>query len=107
MSAERRQNPRFAISFPCTVHLGGGGRILKGRAIDISRAGMFIMLPDPPAPNQRVEVMIETSTEAIFVGGLIVRTVPHLGLGVRFNTVSARPSGRVAKLLTTLVEPAP
>lgn len=104
MYSDRRENPRYRISLNVMMHVGGGGRTLTGRSVDISRAGIFVHLVEPISEGHRVELMLETEGQAdvLFVTGVVVHAVPSYGVGIRFSALSARASGRLVALLERL-----
>jgi hypothetical protein len=104
MHTDRRDAPRYRVSLNVMMHVGGGGRTLTGRSVDISRAGIFVNLAESITEGHRVELMLETEGQAdvLFVTGVIVHAVPGYGVGIRFSTLSARASGRLMALLDRL-----
>jgi hypothetical protein len=90
------------------IHVGGGGRTLLGRSVDVSRAGVFVILADTIPQGARVEMMLETAAEheVIFVTGTVVHVVPGQGVGIRFSALSARSDGRLMALLARLQQAA-
>lgn len=104
MYSDRRENPRFRVGLNVMMHVGGGGKTLLGRSVDISRAGIFVHMLETLSENQRVEMMLETEqqTDVIFVTGVVVHTLPGYGVGIRFSALSARSSGKLMQLLDRL-----
>lgn len=104
MHSDRRENPRYRISLNVMMHVGGGGRTLTGRSVDISRAGLFVHLVESVSEGHRVELMLEAEgqAEVLFVTGVVVHAVPGYGVGIRFSALSARASGRLMLLLERL-----
>jgi hypothetical protein len=104
MPAERRQTPRYRIGLNVLMHVGGGGRTLTGRSVDLSRAGIFVHLSEAVTEGHRVEMMLEADNhvDVLFVTGVVVHAVPGYGVGIRFSALSARADGRLVELLARL-----
>jgi PilZ domain len=91
-----RKHPRMKVSAPVMVF--SRGEELKGRIVDLSLTGAFIVLPKLPDLTRRLEFYIKIpNMHVIFVVGAIVRldVLPasdgsaHLyGLAVHFSNIS-------------------
>jgi c-di-GMP-binding flagellar brake protein YcgR len=102
---DRRRSSRFDLAMTVTLHVGGGGRTLRAKSLNVSRTGLFVLTTDHVSEGQRVELMLEPETgrgEIIFVTGVVVHAVPDYGLGVRFSALSVRADGRLMQLLRKL-----
>ncbi len=102
--AERRVGGRHALGLDVTLHVGGGGRSLRGQSIDISATGMLIRLDEPLPHGRRVDLVISGPrlSGPIATSGLVVHNVRGVGVGVRFTPRTERARAQLAELLAAL-----
>jgi hypothetical protein len=91
-----RRNPRITVSVPVMVF--SRGEEFKGRIVDLSLTGAFILLPKLPDLTRRLELYIKIpNMHVVFVIGAIVRfdvrpvgdgSAHHYGLAVHFLNIS-------------------
>src|SRR4051812_10965875 len=101
---DRRQYPRVTATFSVLVRLSDGSRVLRGQAADLSQSGIFVHLSDTIPEDQRVDVCIQDPArgDEIAIPGMVVHSVRNFGIGVRFETLSAKTNERLRSLLANL-----
>jgi hypothetical protein len=88
--------PRMKVSVPVTVF--SRGEQSRGKIVDLSSTGAFILMPKLPDLTGQLELYIKIpNMHVVFVLGAIVRfdvrpagdgSIHHYGLGVRFSNIS-------------------
>jgi hypothetical protein len=91
-----RRCPRMKVSLPVTVF--SQGEQSRGKMVDLSSTGAFILMPKLPDLTGQLELYIKIpNMHVLFVLGAIVRfdvrpvgdgSIHHYGLGVRFSNIS-------------------
>jgi hypothetical protein len=94
---EGRQYPRKKLSLPVIVE--SGKRMIKGRIVDLSLSGAFMLLPDLPDPIRPVSLTIDLpGVEPLVLSAELVRfeicpeaggSFHQYGLAVRFVSLSS------------------
>ena len=84
--ADRRRAERHHVILDVTMNLGGAAPALRGRSVDVSRTGIFIMTDARIPEGRRVDLMISGDDGApLLTSGTVVHCVGKLGIGVRFS----------------------
>lgn len=101
---ERRVSLRHPLALDVTLHVGGSGQSLRGKSVDISRSGIFVVLSDRIPEGRRVDVVIESSALATMVAtsGIVVHTVTSVGVGIRFSNQNQRTRQLIGRLVESL-----
>jgi hypothetical protein len=99
---ERRRHPRFRVEGQAEVFLPDGGLLLRGRILNVSRAGCYIETSLPG-------LEIGSYVEAFFVVNHLPLRVPAIiaanrrhGAGIAFSRLNARQQERIAELIGEL-----
>jgi hypothetical protein len=102
-NTERRRLLRYPVQVELLVRVEGGAPV-RGRSADISLDGIFVILPDPPAVGQKVQIEIASTGEPIAVEGVVVHSVKGYGIGVRLLARSAQIEERLERLTREFLE---
>ncbi len=105
---DRRLSLRHPNALEVTLHIGGGGKSLHGRSVDLSRSGIFVVLSERIPEGRRVDIVIESAVlEApVVTSGIVVHTVASVGVGIRFSHQNQRTREIVGQLIESLKETA-
>lgn len=96
--AVRREFARY--QFYMLAEIAWQARKRWGRVTDISRAGMFIEIPDPPCLDASFTAHLALNVP-LRINCVVRRVVPNRGVGVTFS-VSKEGKKRVEALLLAL-----
>lgn len=101
---DRRLSLRHPLALDVTLHVGGGGTSLRGKSVDLSRSGIFVVLSERIPEGRRVDVMIESRAlgSTVATSGLVVHTVQGVGIGIRFSHQNPRTRELIGELIEQL-----
>ncbi len=77
----KQQRKRERIPFTTEVVING---LIKGTSLDINEGGMFIATQAEFIPNSQIDLSFKIKEEEIKIKGVILHTVPQIGIGVKF-----------------------
>jgi c-di-GMP-binding flagellar brake protein YcgR len=99
-----RLSLRHPNALDVTLHVGGGGQSLRGKSVDLSKGGIFVVLSQRIPEGRRVDIVIESPvTEApVVASGIVVHTVASVGVGIRFSQLSDRTREAIDALIESL-----
>lgn len=82
----------------------GVGRSVRGKSVDLSRSGIFVVMSDRVPDGHRVDIMIESRSTAttIATSGEIVHSVSGVGVGIRFSHQNPRTRQLVGEVIDEL-----
>jgi molecular chaperone DnaK len=106
--SRQRTAPRLPTSLPLRVRLGEG-EPTPAFASNIAKGGMFIAMPEPPALDTRLTLLLEVDDQSLSLAGRVVHRVsaedasarPGLPPGIGVELVDLSPEDR-AKLQSLL-----
>jgi hypothetical protein len=103
---ERRRSRRHTAALDVTLHIGGGGRSLKGQSIDLSRSGIFVVMPGDVPAGARVDMLVDPGAlgGALSLRGQVVHVVRGTGVGIRFGVLTRAAKERLSDLIAALKE---
>lgn len=101
MSDDRRRNERHPIVLDITLGLHGTAPKARGRSVDVSRTGIFIMTDVGFPEGKRVDLIIEGNDgrAPLLTSGTVVHSVGELGIGVRFSEQTDMARKRLEQLI--------
>lgn len=96
---ELRRTPRAPID-TAVEFTPKGGKVVQGRARDISLGGMFVVTEAPATFNGEVSVSITLPGQksAIVLPG-VVRWVGNGGMGIQFKMLGARETHAITEVV--------
>jgi c-di-GMP-binding flagellar brake protein YcgR len=99
-----RLSLRHPNALDVTLHVGGGGQSLRGRSVDLSKGGIFVVLSARIPEGRRVDIVIESAVidAPVVASGIVVHTVASVGVGIRFSQVNDRTRDLIDKLIESL-----
>jgi Ribonuclease G/E len=101
VTVERRSAPRHPMVLSAeVVELPRGAR-LSARTSDISRSGCYIDTLNPVPQGSQVRLRITHNDEVLEAIGRVVYVSPNLGMGIRFETITAEEAAKLARWIST------
>ena len=90
---ERRGNERIPTVIPIRLTIANATEAVEGRAVNISRRGVFIALDDPPPVGALVDIELQLANRRLLLHARaeVVRIVQDgalSGIGARFAVIS-------------------
>ncbi len=101
---ERRLSLRHPLALEVTLHVGGSGTSFRGKSVDLSRSGIFVVISARVPEGRRVDIVIESRAlgSSIATSGLVVHTVQGVGIGIRFSHQNPRTRELIGELIEKL-----
>lgn len=95
---------RHAAALDVTLHIGGGGNSMKGQSRDVSRSGIFVLVPSAIPQGARVDMLVDPGVRGgtLALRGQVVHVVRGTGVGIRFGELSSSAKQRLEDLVTRL-----
>ncbi|MBC7792743.1 MAG: PilZ domain-containing protein [Clostridia bacterium] len=106
MNSDRRRATRHPIVLDIVFGLHGTAPKSRGRSVDVSRTGLFIMTDAVFAEGKRVDLIINgTDGKApLLASGTVIHSVAELGIGVRFSEQTDMARKRLQQLIEAFYE---
>lgn len=83
------------------MRVGVGGDGVRGKSIDVSRSGMFVVTSARIMEGRRVDITITGPLvdEPIVTSGIVAHHMPGVGIGVRFSHQHPRTRDLIGELV--------
>ena len=101
-SSERRVYPRFEWSTTANISDLSGGPPVQARLADIGLGGCYLDMLAPSPVNTRVHISLEIEKERFEATAEVKFSVPRMGMGLQFISMSERGRALLEKLLRRL-----
>ena len=101
-SSERRVCPRFEWSTAANISHLSGGPPAQARLADISLGGCYLDMLAPSSVNTRLHISFEIENERFEAPAEVKFSVPRMGMGLQFISMSDRGRVLLEKLLRRL-----
>ncbi|HEY1097436.1 MAG TPA: PilZ domain-containing protein [Myxococcota bacterium] len=86
-ASDKRRSKRFARSIDVDIVDKRGAR--RGRAVDVSRHGLFVAVVDPPANRHLVQLIIQLPDGPMPAAATVSRTLAGQGVGLSLFALSS------------------
>ena len=102
-SPERRRYPRIELPKGICVAWQGGGQRFVTRVRNLSLGGVFVLTSQPPPVSTVVKLLFEVPNGEVRARGIVRRTQPGRGMGVKFLWMGHEDRARLHQLLKRLL----
>jgi hypothetical protein len=98
---DRRRSLRHNLAFDVSLRVGVGGEEVRGKAIDVSRSGIFVVTRDRVPEGRRVDITITGPLVGppVVTSGIVVHIMPGVGIGIRFSHQHPRTRELIGELI--------
>ena len=104
---EKREHERYPCSGGAAVKTAGCPFAIHGEVKDISQGGIYIEMTSPLPVNSAVTLSMNVEDVHIEVKGVVSTSDPLVGMGIRFQGLTADTRDRVAVVLQKMRRKAP
>jgi hypothetical protein len=105
---DRRRSIRHSLAIDVSLRVGIGGDDVRGKSIDVSRSGIFVMTRERIPEGRRVDITISGRLidAPIVTSGIVVHHMPGVGIGIRFSHQHPRTRELIGVLIGRLKQSA-